>query len=383
MFSEFQAERKMPPTDNGSDKFNRFQAAFERGQEGDVGSFDIWLEEHGFIPEHVDRDTLTQYFQTHPDAASNHQDALETIGEYSGFAINQSGVYHLPLIGPSGIGKTQLLHTVLHLLPAIEAGIESRLFDATTFGQRTDGQFKLDNRIEELTDLKSPVVCIDDFDRDKRVGTSLSAFDDALDDALYITAWSPEGYAFNREEIEEALPASKEVYLEPLSEADTVATVQAIYDYLADDALEVDREAEQRICELSHGIPGIVVLLTLHALREAFMKEFEPGGCESVEAAGERLHLSNALERIYDLSDAKMEILRWVLLSLDERGRSPGDLVDKLDRDKSTISYHLSTLRDEGMVESQREGRHAYYQVTEALKPFVQLRLNKEAEFNA
>jgi DNA-binding transcriptional ArsR family regulator len=373
----------MPPTDNGSDKLNRFQAAFERGQKGDVGSFDIWLEEHGFIPERVERDTLTQYFQEHPDATSDHQDALETIGEYTGFAINQSGVYHLPLIGPSGVGKTQLLHTVLHLLPGIDANIESRLFDATAFGERTDGRFELDNRVEELSSVENPVVCIDDFDRDKRVGASLSAFDDASDDALYITTWSPEGYAFNREEIEEALPASKEVYIEPLSEADTVATVQAIYDYLADEVPEADKDAEQRIWELSHGIPGIIVLLTLHALREAFMKELEPGSCESVEAAGERLHLPNVLDQIYDLSDSKMEILRWILLSLDERGRSPGDLVDKLDRDKSTISYHLSTLSDEGLVESQREGRHAYYQVTEAVKPFVQLRLNKEAEFNA
>lgn len=373
----------MPPTDNGSNKLNRFQAAFERGQKGDVGSFDVWLEEHGFIPERVDRDTLTQYFQEHPDAASNHQDALETIGEYTGFAINQSGVYHLPLIGPSGIGKTQLLHTILHLLPEIDADIESRLFDATTFGNRTDGRFELDNHVEDLSDMESPVVCIDDFDRDKRVGASLSAFDDVSDNTLFITAWSPEGYAFNREDIEEALPASKEIYLEPLSEADTVTAVRRIYDYISDEAPEANKKAEQRIYELSHGIPGIVVLLTLYALREAFMKEFDPCSRESVEAAGERLNLPEAMERIYDLSDSKMDILRWILLSLDERGRSPGDLVDKLDRDKSTISYHLSTLSDEGLVESQREGRHAYYQVTEPLKPLVQLRLNKEAEFNA
>jgi DNA-binding transcriptional ArsR family regulator len=373
----------MPPSENGSDKLNRFQAAFERGQKGNVGSFDIWLEEHGFVPRRVDRDSLTQYFQEHPDAASNHQDALETIGEYTGFAINQSGVFHLPLIGPNGIGKTQLLHTVLHLLPDIDADIESRLFDATTFGERTDGRFKLDDRVEELSSVERPVVCIDDFDRDKRVGASLSAFDSATDDALYITAWSPEGYAFNREEIEKALPASKEVYLEPLSEAGTVATVRTIYDYLADTTPETDRDAEQRIYELTHGIPGIIVLLTLHGLREAFMKEFEPGSRESIEAAGERLHLLDVLDRIYDLSDSKMEILRWILLSLDERGRSPGDLVDKLDRDKSTISYHLSTLSDEGLVEPQREGRHVYYRVTEALKPLVQLRLTKGAEFNA
>lgn len=376
----------MPTTDKGSDKLNRFQSAFERGQKGDVGSFDIWLEEHGFIPDRVDRAAVTQFFQEHPDAASNHQYALEIIGEYAGFAVNQSGVYHLPLIGPSGIGKTQLLHTVLHLLPEIDADIESRLFDATTFSEKTDEEvnlFELGNRVEIVSELEGPIICIDDLDRDGRVGESLSAFDDASDDALYITTWSSEGYAFNREEVEKALPASKEIYLEPLSEADTTATVRAIYDSFANEAPNHDKEAEHRICELSHGIPGIVVLLTVHALREAFMKEFKPGSLESVEAAGERFQLPDAMDRIYDLSDSKMEILRWILLSLDARGRSPGDLVDKLDRDKSTISYHLSKLSDEGLVDSQREGRHAYYRVTEAMKPLVQLRLNKEAEFNA
>lgn len=373
----------MDSIDDDSDQLNRFREAFDRGQRGDVGSLDIWLEEHGYIAEHVDHDALTQYFRDHPERTSDHQIALETIGEYVGFATNRSGTFHIPVIGPTGIGKTQLLYTVINFLPKIDSDINSRLFDATAFGKRINDRFVLNDRIEEIESVDTPVVFIDDCYLDKRFETSLSELEEVTDGGLFITVWTPEGYAFNREEIADTLPVSKEVYLEPFSNPDTVTALSAIHDYISKDAPKFDEEAEDRIHELSYGVPGLVVTLTLHALREAFMKDLEPGSEAPVEVAGERFQLQGAMDRVYSLSESKIEVLRWILLSLDDRGRSPGDLVDKLNRDKSTISYHLRTLSDDGFVESQKEGRRAYYQVTKAIKPLVQLRLSKEAEFNA
>lgn len=94
----------------------------------------------------------------------------------------------LSLLRHTGLGDCLPVES---LLPKIDADIENRLFDSTTFGERTDSRFEVDNCIEELSDVESPVICIDNFDRDKRVGASLSAIDDATNDALYITAWSP------------------------------------------------------------------------------------------------------------------------------------------------------------------------------------------------
>jgi len=162
-----------------------------------------------------------------------------------------------------------------------------------------------------------------------------------------------------------------------------MATIDTTHDVIADDAATFDDEAQERIYDLSHGIPGIVATLMLYALRVAFMNDLAPGSQTSVETAGERLYLADAMDRIYDLSEQKMKILRWILLSRDERGRSPSELVDKLDRDKSTISYHLRTLSDDGFVTSQSEGRRSYYQVWDQLAPFIQLRLAQDSQFHA
>lgn len=373
----------MPPNNDYSDKLNRFQAAFERGQRGDVGSFDIWLDEHGYHADRVDAETVADFFQHHPDETANHQDALDTIGEYIGFATNRSEVHHLAVTGPTGIGKTQLIATILHLLPAINSEIDSQSLDASTFSERVDDQFTFSDHVSDVQNLHQPVLCIDDCHLDKRIEVSLTELHDVIDTGVIITTWTPEGYIFNRERVADAVPPSKELQLAPFSTAETMATIDAIHDVISDDAAVFDDEAQERIYALSHGIPGIVVTIMLYALRVAFMNELAPGSPASVETAGERLHLADGMDRIYDLSEQKIEILRWILLSRDKRGRSPGDLVDKLDRDKSTISYHLRTLSDGGFVTSQSEGRRSYYQVPDQLAPFIQLRLAQDSQFHA
>lgn len=373
----------MPPTNDDSDKLNRFQAAFERGQRGDVGSFDIWLNEHGYHADRVDAETVADFFQQHPDEAANHQAVLDTIGEYIGFATTQADTHHLAVIGPTGIGKTQLLSTILHLLLDINSEIDSRFLDASTFSERVDDQFTFPDRVSEIQNFRQPVLCVDDCHLDKRIEVSLTDLYDIIDTGVIITTWTPEGYLFNRERVTDAVPPSKEIQLKPFSRAETMATIDSIHAFIADDAAAFDDETQERIHDLSHGIPGIVVTLLLYGLRVAFMNELAPGSPSSVETAGERLHLADAMDRIYELSEQKMEILRWILLSRDERGRSPGDLVDKLDRDKSTISYHLRTLSDDGFVTSQSEGRRSYYEVPDQLAPFIQLRLAQDSQFNA
>jgi len=373
----------MPPDNDDSDKLNRFQAAFERGQSGDVDSFDIWLDEHGYHADRVDAETVVDFFQHHPDEAANHQAVLDTIGEYIGFATLRSEVHHLAVTGPTGIGKTQLLATILHLLPAINSEIDSRSLDASTFSERVDDQFTFSDCLSEVQNLHQPVLCIDDCHLDKRIEVSLTDLHDVIETGIIITTWTPEGYIFNRERVTDAISPSKELQLEPFSKAETMATIDTTHDVIADDAATFDDEAQERIYDLSHGIPGIVATLMLYALRVAFMNDLAPGSQTSVETAGERLYLADAMDRIYDLSEQKMKILRWILLSRDERGRSPSELVDKLDRDKSTISYHLRTLSDDGFVTSQSEGRRSYYQVWDQLAPFIQLRLAQDSQFHA
>jgi hypothetical protein len=202
----------MGPGNEDEDKKNRFREAFERGEQGRVGSYEVWLSDHEFQPELATRDQLTAFFRDHPEKAVNHEDALDEIGEYAGFVNRQQDIYHTPVIGPSGIGKTQLLHTVVSFLTELSADIDTKLIDATDLGKKVDDGFLLNEFAHDLTELETPIICIDDCGLDKRIETSLDELREAVDSGLFITTWTPERWGVNRGRVHDALPPSNEIH---------------------------------------------------------------------------------------------------------------------------------------------------------------------------
>jgi len=372
----------MDPTDGDEEKKKRFQDAFERGRDGHVGSYDVWLEDHGFDPARVNRDEVTNYLRENPTKSVNQDDVTE-IAEYAGFVTTRQELYHVPVIGPSGIGKTQLLHTVIGLLSEVDDDIDTKLIEANRLGKKTEEGFLLDEFSHELAELNTPIVCIDDCGLDKRIQTSLQGLRDILDAGLFVTTWTPERWGVNQDRVRDVFPPAKEVHLRSFTHDETVETLRAIYDYITRDGFVPPSETQQRVHELSDGIPRLIHLLALESLNEAFHKELEPGDITATNAASDRLNLSTASARVQDLSEARLAVLKQILQLPSERGVQPRTLVEQLHRDKSTISYHLRELNEMGFVERDRNGRRAFYRVTETIEPLVQRRINQEAKFNA
>jgi predicted transcriptional regulator len=372
----------MDPTDGDEEKKKRFQEAFERGRDGHVGSYDVWLEDHGFDPARVNRDKVTTYLRENPTKSVN-QDDVTDIAEYAGFVTTRQELYHVPVIGPSGIGKTQLLHTVIGLLSEVDDDIDTKLIEASQLGKKTEEGFLLDEFSHELAQLNTPIVCIDDCGLDKRIETSLQDLRDVLDAGLFVTTWTPEHWGVNQDQVRDVFPPAKEVHLRSFTRDETVETLRVIYDYLSRDGFVPSSETQERVHELSDGVPRLIHLLALESLNEAFHKELEPGDITATNAAADRLNLSNASARVQDLSEARLAVLKQILQLPSERGVQPGTLVEQLHRDKSTISYHLQELNEMGFVKRDRKGRRAFYCVTETIEPLVQRRINQEAEFNA
>ena len=176
----------MGSTNGDDEKKKRFQEAFERGQKGHVGSYKVWLENHDFEPSRVDRDEITAYLRENPTKSVNQNDVTE-IAEYAGFVTTRQNLYHIPVIGPSGIGKTQLLHTVIGLLSEVDATIDTKLIQADRLGKKIDEGFLLDEYSYEIAELDTPIVSIDDCGLDKRIQTSLRELRDAVDAGLFVT----------------------------------------------------------------------------------------------------------------------------------------------------------------------------------------------------
>ena len=55
-----------------------------------------------------------------------------------------------------------------------------------------------------------------------------------------------------------------------------------------------------------------------------------------------------------------------VLCNLIESERCVGDLERDLDISQSALSQHLSKMRDEGIVKSEKQGQHVFYSISDS-----------------
>lgn len=363
------------------EKRSRFEQAFQRGQEGDVSSFEAWLQDRGFDPNRLNHQYLTQYFQQRPEEAPNHDNQLEEIAEFIGFFSRRDGIYHTPVIGVSDIGKSQFLHTVSYLLDRLDAGVPHRYYSAADFVEQGEEEQYFYEVIDELVQLEKAVICIDDSGEDKRIEHSLQKIGDSIEDVFIITAWTPERWRWHQEQVNESIRVSKEIELDPLSEKSSIAALRKAVEVYSSDGTDVPNSIYKRVHEVSYGVPGILHRILRETLEETFHRKLKLGNTAAVDAAVEKLNLENAQDRIYNISDKKLTILKFILLARHPKGRRPTELVDRLDKDKSTISYHLQTLVSDKILQKERNGRSTFYRVRDPIKPLVQLRLTKEGEF--
>lgn len=367
----------------GDDKQNRFQEAFERGQKGEISSYDAWLQEQGFNPKRVNHDYLTEYFQKHPEEAPNHDDQLEAIAEFLGFFSQRSGNHHIPIIGATGIGKTQLLHTVTYMIKQLNLGLPHRFYSATEFVKDGENESRFQEIMDEVEELDTAIIILDDCEHDKRIDHSLQKFNRKVDDLFVVTSWTPEHWRIEQDQVKDVIPVSREIELKPLTEKSTVEALTVAVKAYSEGRVELPRNLYTRIYEASLGIPKLFHDLLRETLRQSFIQELGSVTVDGVDAAVEKLNLDSIQERVYEISDKKLLILKHILLSRHPKGRRPSDLVERLDRDKSTVSYHLQNLAENRILEKEKQGRSVFYRVNDSVKPVLQSRIEKEGEFYA
>ena len=56
-------------------------------------------------------------------------------------------------------------------------------------------------------------------------------------------------------------------------------------------------------------------------------------------------------------------IRRKILLMFKKRDMTAGEIADKFDISKPSISHHLNTLKQAGMVLDERKGQYIYYSI--------------------
>jgi DNA-binding transcriptional ArsR family regulator len=363
------------------EKIKRFEEAFERGRKGKVKSFELWLKEVGLDPEKFSYSSISEYFFNHPEITSNREEELTEIAEFIGyFTRERSGLYHLPVIGVSGSGKTQFLVTVTYFLEQIGSELKAKIYNAAEFGDVFEDTEEphLFYILDELDKEAPDIILIDSCEKDRDIVESISRISRKLKGGVIITAWTPEFWFYRRDAVDEVLPITKEILLAPLSQGSTTELVNIIMEYVGGEKLS--KEALATLYQYSRGIPRVVITLLIAAFREAFLKQKDNLDEESLHSAAKVLGLGID-EKLKELSEQRLTILKHILLTEDKRGKRPTELVEILNLNKATVSYHLQSLMSESLLKSERFGRSIFYKIRDEIKPFVQLRVAQEGEY--
>jgi len=361
-----------------SNKFERFQRAFEKGQKGKVDSFEVWLQDKGFESERVHYESLTNYFRENPELTPNHQGELEKVAEFIGYCFNRKDrIYHIPIVGVEGVGKTQFLVTIKSFLEkSMESGF--KLYNSGEFGE-VEEEPKLFGFLEQIREEGPEVVLIDSCESDKMVEKSLEKISEAMGIGVLITAWSPEVWYYRKARVEEVAETTNEIFLYPLSREEDKDLLGLAWRYMGNK--DIPDEVLDEIHDYSAGIPKLSLKMSLISLKEWFMKKTDTLEKAHIESSADKMGIRDVEEKLESLSGAGGVIIKNILIA-DGEGVHPSALVELLEKSKSTISYHLQALRREGFLTSTRVGKFASYRVKENMVPFIQLKIMREGEFD-
>ncbi len=367
--------------------FEAFEKAFEKGLSGEVESFNVWLKSLGINPLKFSVETISKYLLENPEFTVNLEKEIEVIGQFIGFySKEKSEIYHIPIVGVVGSGKSHLIQLTKSFLQERNISLKHQLIDASKFSEILEGEEEEQVLYRVLDELKREhldVIFIDSCEKDKDIVNSLRQIANILKNGVVITSWTPEHWNLFKDEVEECLETSQEIHIEPLDEAATSHFISVILKYVSDGKFQLKTEVIEKIHSFSYGIPKLTIGLFIRTFSEAFLARSKNINETAVELAARTMGIENFFDRVSKLSELQILILKHILLERDERGLRPSKLVEILEKDKATVSYHLGILNRSKFIKLERIGRSYFYRIKDEVKPLIQLKIMQEGEYLA
>lgn len=375
-----------------------FEDALKKAKEGDLFNYDIWLKENGIYPHLLTINHFLNHFSSYPDEMIGNDEKIILIGEYLGLFLKElTGLYHFPIIGAKGLGKT-LFSSIIKKFTDRHGrskkidiiGMENILshdIDQKDFPPRPQANTKIIDNCEKVKEIKKILENILKLESE----------------GVYITIWTPESWIYYRDEIDEVLPVTKELFLNPIQEKEEILLFlkTAITSLLIPEKVKnsdsvaipdfIDYNNMNLLSEIyfkySQGNPWLILKLMFKSFEDVYRKKQDYLTQEAIVNSAKILGLYKLEENLKELSAQHLIFLKRILLDNYTEGTRPVQLVKEFNLDKSTIAYHLNKLTDTDtdtnkFLTVKRIGKSSFYKIKENLIPFIQMKILEEKKSN-
>lgn len=363
-----------------SKKLNLFKETLKKAKEGELYNYDRWLKNKGLNPRKLTLKHVGDFFRRNPDLIIGHEENIELIAEKVGEVIKErEKSIHIPIIGVDGSGKSLFLKIIDDFLRHDGSNL-SRFMNNDILNSLVERDIK-DFTPDIISSTKPALTIIDECETFNDLSIILKKLSEGLAPSVYITSWTPEGWLYNKDVIMDTLPFSKIIKFEPIQDEKThFKFLENIFKALSLDDKEYPQFYDLKmlnttIFNYSSGIPNVCIDFLIKSLEETFRQDKEVIDLQVLLKVAETSRLELLREKLSALSPQHYIIFKRLLYNRVKEGTRPIDLLEDLDLDKSTISYHLNNLADKNFMEMKKIGKYAYYRVKEYVIPFIQIKL--------
>ncbi len=357
-----------------NEKFMLFSEYLKLGKKGEVDSFESRLLEFGIKINAIRYDYITSVLHNNPYNAINWENEIKNMAAKIGFALSKERPYHIPLLGYTKSGKTLFVKLIDAMLKKNK--IRSYYINAKDFSIENEDineyEFLLDNA------SKYKVIIVDDMWIAQDEVGKIKEILKNMKKGVVITVWKYLNYYELEDTILKDINTTLgEVRISALKQelcSDLFETIWTIIKYEDpaenEEKKDILKKSFCKIFEKSMGFAGIAIKLFVDLVNEF-----------CIEGKGNKLDdfVENELknynfESIYNLKrdQVKMNIIKIILMSKDTRGATPTEIAEKIKKDSATITYHLSKLKIEKLVEDYRFGKNIFYRVKDIYAPFFE-----------
>ena len=371
-----------------NEKFKIFTNALKQAKEGNLFNYDLWLKDKGINPTHLNLKYFANNFRANPDKMVGNEKIIKSIAEYIGLYLKENqGNYHIPVIGVKGSGKTLLLQIIDKFTNGFNSNL-ARMIDIIELKRYFTTEF--DSEQKPSTQRKNRIQIIDNCEKVTDIVKILQNIRNLKGEGVYITSWTHESWAFYKKEIDRIIPISLEIYLIPFADDNyflfleknlhsimfSQLLVDKSFPYIYPNIFDVrfvhEGNFDTNFAKYTFENPLISLKLLLNTIKRTFLLKKEFVDLIIIDDVATEMGLKGLKGRLDQLSAQHKLILTEILLSSNKIGVRPMQLVKKFNLDKSTISYHLKTLKDLELLKEDKVGKSKFFRIKEDLVPLIQ-----------
>lgn len=138
-----------------------------------------------------------------------------------------------------------------------------------------------------------------------------------------------------------------------------------------------DEEALKLMVKFCFGVPKLILRCastSLESLRQNHIKDSTEIGKKKItkeimELSCKKIKCYHAYKYYHELREHKYEILIRVI----EKEKTPTEVSSEIQKDRTTVSRHLSEMKELGLVDQWQRGRESYYKATESVKILMEI----------